>query len=265
ETLKRVFEAAGARRQSCAIGSVKSVIGHTKRAAGAAGLIKVAKALYHKILPPTLHVEKPNSKIGFPDSPFYVNTEARPWVGLKLDQPRRAGVRAFGFGGTNFHALLEEYRGDFMNSCLEDSLNEWPAELLVWALHSPEQLLHAVRSLEQTLAGGANPPLRDLAYTLWQSARETSGPNLPIVASGIEELRPKLRRVLESLERQVAIPVKDCRGVYLIDQPLAKSGKVAFLFPGQGSQYPGMLADLAMHFSEVRESFELADRVLDGK
>jgi acyl transferase domain-containing protein/NAD(P)H-dependent flavin oxidoreductase YrpB (nitropropane dioxygenase family)/NAD(P)-dependent dehydrogenase (short-subunit alcohol dehydrogenase family)/acyl carrier protein len=265
ETLKRVFEAAGARRQSCAIGSVKSMIGHTKRAAGAAGLIKVAKALYHKILPPTLHVERPNPKIGFSESPFYVNTEARPWIGLTADQPRRAGVSAFGFGGTNFHAVLEEYRGDFITAHREAPADEWPAELLLWARRSPEQLLDSIRSVDQLLAGGANPSLRDLAYTLWQAARDDSTPKLAIVASSIEDLRPKLARVRQALERQEAISLNDPNGVYLIDRPLATSGKVAFLFPGQGSQYPGMLADLAMHFSEARESFESADRVLDGK
>jgi acyl transferase domain-containing protein/NAD(P)H-dependent flavin oxidoreductase YrpB (nitropropane dioxygenase family)/NAD(P)-dependent dehydrogenase (short-subunit alcohol dehydrogenase family) len=265
ETLKRVFEAAGARRQSCAIGSVKSMIGHTKRAAGAAGLIKVAKALYHKILPPTLHVVKSNSKFAFDESPFYVNTEARPWVGLEADQPRRAGVSAFGFGGTNFHAVLEEYHCDFMNSQLEAPINEWPAELLVWARHSPEQLLQAILALERGLANVANPSLRDLAYSLWQSAREDTEPKLAIVATSIEDLRPKLAKVREALERQAELAINDYRGIYLIDRPLAKSGKVAFLFPGQGSQYPGMLAELAIHFSEVRESFELADRALDGR
>jgi len=265
ETLKRVFEAAGAGRRSCAVGSVKSMIGHTKRAAGAAGLIKVAKALYHKILPPTLHVETPNSKIDFAESPFYVNTEARPWLGLKAGQPRRAGVSAFGFGGTNFHAVLEEYQGDFMNSRLEAPASEWPAELLVWARRSPEELLKAIRSLEQTLVRGVNPSLRDLAYSLWQSAKEDSGPKLAIVASSIEDLLPKLAQARESLERRAGIAINDYRGVYLIDQPLAKSGKIAFLFPGQGSQYPGMLADLAMRFSIVRESFELADHTLNGR
>ncbi|HKP84887.1 MAG TPA: SDR family oxidoreductase, partial [Blastocatellia bacterium] len=197
--------------------------------------------------------------------PFYVNTEARPWVGLDPDQPRRAGVSAFGFGGTNFHAVLEEYRGDFISSRQEAPANEWPAELLLWSRRSPEQLLHSVRSVEQLLAGGASPSLRDISYTLWQAAREDSGAKLAIVASSIEDLRVKLARVREALERQGEVSLSDQKGVYLIDRPLAACGKVAFLFPGQGSQYPGMLADLAMYFSEAREAFELADRALEGK
>ncbi len=91
-----------------ALGSVKSQIGHTKAAAGIAGLIKTALALHHKVLPPTINVTKPSPKFDFDQSAFYVNIEARPWL-RNGDTPRRAGVSAFGFGGTNFHAVLEEY------------------------------------------------------------------------------------------------------------------------------------------------------------
>ena len=292
ETLKRVFEAAGAERQSCAIGSVKSMIGHTKRAAGAAGLIKVAKALYHKILPPTIHVEKPNSKIGFPESPFYVNTETRPWVESSPGQPRRAGVSAFGFGGTNFHAVLEEYSDDFVISDPPAASNDWPAELFLWSRSSREQLLETIGSIEQLLAGTVTSSLRDLAYTLWQAwerrhpacissetvrwpgrqdtcaprpAEEDSNASLAIVASSIDDLRQKLSRARAALQRSEADSIVDHTGIYFSDRPIAKTGKLAFLFPGQGSQYPGMLADLAVHFPEVREQIERADRALAGK
>ena len=101
QALTTVFSQAEASRQSCAIGSVKSMIGHTKCTAGAAGLVKAALALHHSVLPPTLGVEKPNSRAKFSESPFFVNTESRPWL-APSGQPRRAGVSAFGFGGTNF-------------------------------------------------------------------------------------------------------------------------------------------------------------------
>jgi 3-oxoacyl-(acyl-carrier-protein) synthase/acyl carrier protein len=91
----------------CALGSVKSQIGHTKAAAGAAGLIKVVLALHHKVLPPTIKVKNPLPPLREEDCPFYVNTEARPWF-ASGSHPRRAGVSAFGFGGSNFHCLLEE-------------------------------------------------------------------------------------------------------------------------------------------------------------
>jgi 3-oxoacyl-(acyl-carrier-protein) synthase/acyl carrier protein/NAD(P)-dependent dehydrogenase (short-subunit alcohol dehydrogenase family) len=91
----------------CALGSVKSQIGHTKAAAGVAGLIKAILSLHHKVLPPTIKVKNPLDPLKSTECPFYLNTEARPWL-AKSAHPRRAGVSAFGFGGSNFHCLLEE-------------------------------------------------------------------------------------------------------------------------------------------------------------
>ena len=105
--LKEVF--GEAEEPWCAIGSIKSQIGHTKAAAGSAGLIKAAMALYNKTLPPTIKVKQPQETVTASGSPFYVNTEARPWI-PRADHPRRAGVSALGFGGSNFHCLLEEYQ-----------------------------------------------------------------------------------------------------------------------------------------------------------
>ena len=90
-----------------ALGSVKSNIGHLKGAAGAAGNLKTALALHQKVLPPSVHCERPNPDIDFAHSPLFVNTELRPWETAMVC--RRAGVSAFGFGGTNFHAVIEEY------------------------------------------------------------------------------------------------------------------------------------------------------------
>src|SRR5581483_6447482 len=108
EALKRVFGEREADLPRCALGSVKSMIAHTMPAAGAAGLIKTALALHHKVLPPTLNCAAPNPKLGLERSPFYINTEVRPWV-HGGPAPRRAGVNAFGFGGINGHVVLEEY------------------------------------------------------------------------------------------------------------------------------------------------------------
>ncbi|MEV6787064.1 beta-ketoacyl synthase N-terminal-like domain-containing protein, partial [Streptomyces sp. NPDC051098] len=96
-------------RQYAAVGSVKSQIGHTKAAAGAAGLIKLALSLHHKVLPPTINVDEPNPAIDFASGPFYVNTEARPWIRDPERPKRRAAISSFGFGGTNFHMVLEEH------------------------------------------------------------------------------------------------------------------------------------------------------------
>jgi len=108
-TLISLFSSLGLPEGSIGLGSVKSNIGHLKSAAGAAGILKAALALHHKILPPTANFERPNPGIDFAHSPFTILTAARPWD-VKEGQVRRAGVSAFGFGGTNFHAVLEEYR-----------------------------------------------------------------------------------------------------------------------------------------------------------
>lgn len=263
ETLKRVFGAAGALQQSCAIGSVKSMIGHTKCAAGVAGLIKVALALYHQVLPPTLGVEQPNSRIGFEESPFYVNSEARPWLNGVGDHPRRAGVSAFGFGGTNFHVVVEEYTGDYLPR--PATKQHWPSELFLWTAPSRHELAAALVALEQALIHGANPELHDLAYAVYETYRPSNPAAsvcLAIVAVALDDLLNKLSTVSTWLADAGSLHLHDPRGIYYSEQPLAREGKVAFLFPGQGSQYPNMLRDLAIAFGEVRETLERADDVL---
>jgi len=270
EALSQVIEEARAAPQSCAIGSVKSMIGHTKSTAGVAGLIKTALALYYHVLPPTLGVQTPNPKMRHIECPLYINSEPRPWLqgdGL----PRRAGVSAFGFGGTNFHAVLEEYTGDYMVPAAGSPLQNRPAELLIWRVKSRRGLLDAIDSLEKALAEGARPPLPDLAYSLYRAAEVDTGPagqpaaTLALVAASLEDLGAKLALVRDSLTRSADVRLVDPRGVYFSEQPLAHQAKIAFLFPGQGSQYPDMLRDLAIDFTEVREQFERADRALSGK
>jgi acyl transferase domain-containing protein/NAD(P)H-dependent flavin oxidoreductase YrpB (nitropropane dioxygenase family)/short-subunit dehydrogenase len=264
ETLTRVFGAAGAQRQACAIGSVKSMIGHTKCTAGVAGLMKVALALHHKVLPPTLNVERPDLKANLPQSPFFVNTDVRPW--LEPDgHPRRAGVSAFGFGGTNFHAVLEEYTEDIPSSARPAVSDRLPSELCVWHADSRGELLADVEHLEKALGGPTPLRLADLAFSLWKGARRSAPRTLAVVASTIEDLRAKLAAARESLASG-APAIADPRGIYFTETPLGEGeGRVAFLFPGQGSQYPGMLRDLAARIPDVRLAFERADRALRGR
>jgi acyl transferase domain-containing protein len=112
--VKALTQVFGARRGGLpwsALGSVKSMVGHLMPASGAAGLIKTALALHHKVLPPTLHVDEPNPDLELEKTPFYINVETRPWIHGRHDVPRRAGINSFGFGGINAHAILEEYAG----------------------------------------------------------------------------------------------------------------------------------------------------------
>jgi acyl transferase domain-containing protein len=109
--LTQVFGGRRGSAPTCAVGSIKSMIGHCRAAAGTAGIIKATLALHHKILPPTLQCDEPNPDLKLERTPFYINTETRPWIRPSGGAPRRAGVSAMGFGGIDAHCVLEEYPG----------------------------------------------------------------------------------------------------------------------------------------------------------
>ncbi|MEZ5121765.1 MAG: SDR family NAD(P)-dependent oxidoreductase [Solirubrobacterales bacterium] len=257
QTLRRAFESAGAPPRACALGSVKSMIGHTKCAAGVAGLVKASLALHHKVLPPTINVERPNPRIGFADSPFHVNTQTRPWVHA-ADHPRRAGVSAFGFGGTNFHCVVEEYRGGYRPADAPCPWPEWDAEVAVLSASDPAALRAHARRILDALDAGAAPALRDLAAALWREVRPEHGERAAIVAADLAELSAGLRQ----LAAGGSAPERT--GLHRREQPLGADAAVALLFPGQGSQHCDMLRDLAVAIPQVRAAFERADAVLAG-
>ena len=265
--LTRVFSAAGAPPASCALGSIKSMIGHTKSAAGVSGLLKVSLALYHKVLPPTLHVKKPNAKLREEGVPFFVNTEALPWVApLDPQQPRRAAVSSFGFGGTNFHVVLEEYDRNGPGALPEMApVDGWPSELAFLAAQSPQHLLAALDELDERVSRAPDTPVAALAAALCRAASLSPAQHvrLAVVASSTSDLRAKLADVRAAL-RAGKTQLSETRGVYLAvaNEP---AGKIAFLFPGQGSQYPGMLRDLGVYFPDIRHALETADRVTAGE
>ncbi|WP_405625717.1 SDR family NAD(P)-dependent oxidoreductase [Streptomyces sp. NBC_01396] len=225
-------------RQFAAVGSVKSQIGHTKAAAGAAGMIKLALALHHRLLPPTINVDRPNPAVDWTESPFYVGTRTRPWV-LDPSRPRRrAGVSSFGFGGTNFHVVLEEH-GDG-----GDLQVLFPVSR-VYAWHEPD-----MNSLVRAVADGADPRT---------DPAPAGHPRLALVARDDTELAEL--RALAATELQ-AKPTADAwshpKGIYF-RACAAPTGKVAALFAGQGSQYvePGRTAVLAL--PPLRAAFDRAN------
>ncbi len=262
KALIEVFNEFEAHPQSCAIGSVKSMIGHTKCAAGIGGLIKTALGLHHKVLPPTL-VDQPNPRINFEESPLYLNAEARPWI-HGADHPRYAGVSAFGFGGTNYHVVLQEYTGNFQDRT-PPAKRHWPAELFVFRKTTRDEIAKDVERVHKVLSGEHLPDLSRLALSLSDACPEdTSLPTLAVVAQSADDLGQKLAAALELLKSD-AKEKTDPRGIYFHMQPAERKGKVAFLFPGQGSQYPNMLAQTGTVLPEVREAFDKATRKLDGK
>jgi acyl transferase domain-containing protein/predicted hotdog family 3-hydroxylacyl-ACP dehydratase len=258
QSVTRVLAEQGAPVKSCAIGSVKSMIGHTKCTAGVAGLIKAALSLHYRVLPPTLHVEHPNPKAGLVDGPLYVNSETRPWIaGVN---PRRAAVSSFGFGGTNFHAVLEEYQGQASGE-LKPAARA--AELFLLAANTPAALAQRAKSfadqLKQVVAAEAEISLANLAYT-WhrRQAPPGDGPRVALVAQSVEQLLSQLDAVGQLPSTAAKLP----EGVFYTEKPHGPEGRVAYLFPGQGSQYPDMLRDLAIEFSEVSDAFAAADEVV---
>ncbi|MER5542567.1 SDR family NAD(P)-dependent oxidoreductase [Streptomyces sp. NPDC002589] len=242
--LAEVFSEAGAGTGGCALGSVKSQIGHTKCAAGLAGLIKTALALYTGVTPPTLHLERPNPAWAESDSPFAFHTRARPWTAPAAE--RLAGVSAFGFGGTNFHAVLAAHAEAVPP---RQTLDAWPAELFLFrgrdtaaAHRQAEELLRAAET------DGRPWRLRDLALAAARRADTSHEPvRAAVVARDTEELTGQLRRILAGEHDPAA-------GIHVAD-PV--DGATAFLFPGQGSQRPGMLADLLVHLPELRHYLDL--------
>lgn len=264
EALTTLFQETGLRGPTCAVGSVKSMIGHTKSTAGLAGMIKVALGLYHKVLPPTL-VDTPNPEISRNGSPIYVNSEARPWLRPDDRSARRAGVSAFGFGGTNFHAALEEYRDNYLPHAA--SRHNWPEEIILLRAGDRDGLLAEIDRLAQWLEAGNTPPLRHLAYTLYRRApaiQSDTWLTLALVASSPLDLRQMLAMAKEELLAGAEL-ILNPQGIYFAAEPLGREGKVAFLFPGQGSQYPNMLADLVMQFPQLGEPFEHANRLAAGQ
>ncbi len=261
QAVARVFGLRRGPLPTCAIGSVKSMIGHLMPAAGIAGLIKAALAVYHRVLPPTLHCERPHPRFELEKTPFYVNTETRPWVHGD-DTPRRAGVNAFGFGGINAHVILEEVPAATPEAEPPGS-PQWETEVCVLQGATRPELLEQAQQLARYLEEGREIRLRDLAYTL--NTRLRAGTvRLSVVASSADDLRSKLVRALQRLSDPACRQIKDPSGLYFFEEPLLVHGKLAFLFPGEASQYPDMLKDLCVNIPAVRAEFDSLDRIFLG-
>ncbi len=257
EAVQEVFGPRPALFPPCAIGSVKSMVGHLLPAAGAAGLIKAVLALYHKVLPPTLHCDDPNPRFDRGKGFFYVNTKVRPWIHGAGQYPRRAAVSAFGFGGINAHVVLEEHPGEGMPG--KGHLLEWDSELILVGGKDRDAVLGRLTAISEFLRARPHTELRDLAYTLYQEASPGEGPCLSLVVRSREDLAAKLESAAKRLADPKRKQIKDRKGLYYFEEPLDHGGKVVFLFPGEGSQYPDMLADLCVLFPAVRACFDRAD------
>jgi acyl transferase domain-containing protein/acyl carrier protein len=271
--------------KSVALGSVKSNIGHLKSAAGAAGLLKAALAVHDKVLPPSVHFERPNSGIDLARSPVYVNTELKPWT-VAADGVRRAGVSAFGFGGTNFHVVLEEHiphklTGNGKRSAAVSNLEPVTAEGGAMNASSVSQTSHAELSDKAPLRGalviGADSAA-SIAARLWPVQKAAAAGNAPIPVRPAEsDLRAPERLAIDYADA-ADLAEKSSKALQALaaDQPaiwkaLRAQGifrghgpapKVAFLYTGQGSQYVNMMQPLRAIEPIVAETFAEADRVM---
>ncbi|HKX31916.1 MAG TPA: SDR family NAD(P)-dependent oxidoreductase, partial [Blastocatellia bacterium] len=219
--LTKAFRSSTEAKSFCAIGSVKSNIGHLDKAAGATGLIKTALALQHRQIPPSLHFESPNPEIDFENSPFYVNTRLLNWE--SYGRPRRAGINSLGMGGTNAHVVLEEA------PVREPSGESRPWQLLVLSAKTESALERMRMNLSDSLRQRSETRLADAAFTL-QTGRRVFNHRLVAVCQD----RDQAVRALEDLPPdQTWSRVEDVR-----------KRPVAFMFPGLGEHYADMAGGL---------------------
>ncbi len=232
--LTQAFHADTHMKSFCALGSVKSNIGHLDAAAGVAGLIKTVLALKHAQLPPSLHYERPNPKIDFAASPFFINDRLIDWK--QGDTPRRAGVSSFGIGGTNAHVVVEE-------APLRDSSTapNRPLHLLLLSAKTGSALNTATANLTHYLKRNDKADLADVAYTL-QVGRQGFGHRRALVCKDRAD-------ALTALEQPDA-----SRLLTLFQEP--RHRPVVFMFPGQGSQYTGMARELYRNEPVFREHID---------
>ncbi|HEY7309496.1 MAG TPA: beta-ketoacyl synthase N-terminal-like domain-containing protein [Gemmataceae bacterium] len=266
-TLSRVFAPHTDERQYVAVGSVKSMIGHTKTVAGLASLIKSALALQQRVLPPTIGIETPNRTIDLAQSPFYLNTETRPWMEEKGEQPRRAAVSSFGFGGTNFHVVLEEYDGPSVGPASQAGQPNWTpraAELFVFQRASRAELMSDLQQFQEQLGEAATDDLAGLAAAVFTAeskrTRSSGGSRLALVAASVEDLRQKIHKALALLPERAEL--NDPSGIYHSEAPAVPASQVCFLYPGQGSQSVNMLRDLSSSCRWCHDLFLEANRLL---
>jgi len=273
---------------SVALGSVKSNIGHLKGAAGAAGLLKTALALRDKVLPPSVHCEHPSPDIDFAHSPLYVNTELKPWA-VPADTPRRAGVSAFGFGGTNFHLVLEEHIPHRLtgNGKRSVAVGTVPHTAISEAIMNAKEF--SPTSASSVSATAFKAPLRGalligaasesaLAERLRLVIKDAQVGRAPAPAAPAEaDLRAPERLAIDYVDASdLADKSAKARKALAANQPVVwkalraqgifrghgPAPKVAFLYTGQGSQYVNMLRQLYTTEPIVAESFAEADRVM---
>ncbi|NNF99278.1 MAG: SDR family NAD(P)-dependent oxidoreductase [Desulfobacteraceae bacterium] len=258
QALTRVFATNGSNGHRRALGSVKSMIGHAKAAAGSAGLIKAALGIHHKVLPPTLKADTPDDKLNIPDSPFYLNTRKRPWFS-RNGHPRRAGISAFGFGGSNYHVAIEEYHPQKQQVSWDGSV-----EIIALGARDHNSLSASLNSLADEITVTSIEKLPVVAATSRKHFNTGAQYRLLMVVRNAHDRREWLRKT----EAAKALLQNDPDNKGGSDAEIFfgsgnEPGRIACMFPGQGSQYVNMGLDLACMFPEAFGAIETANEYYD--
>lgn len=252
DALEQIYRKANAEDTWCAIGSVKSMIGHTKSAAGVAGMIKTIMALKHKVLPPTIKVDQPLASLEPGKAPIYINTTKRPWVASD-SHPRRAALSAFGFGGSNFHCVLEE---------AEDNNAEidWDGRVLLIALSadSKEDLTEQLNAIDDKQSWSEHRAFAANTCATFDAKKKHR--LILVIEKNKSDFQTLIHNSLKMLTEESSknfwqLPIGAC---YASGEHKHKTG---LLFPGQGTQYVGMLRDLACQFPQFNDVLSNANAV----
>ena len=285
-----------------AVGSIKSQIGHLKAAAGIAGVIKAILALHNNTIPPSAGFETPNPTVEWGNIPFYVPTKAADWKSPQ-NNPRRAGISSFGFGGTNFHIALEAFDLPYHQNLVLESTTalhndtpvatETPAILDVTA--KPSMTHEELKSIEGGLlllsASGlaelseklgrvsfegpsfdVDPRGRRLSIELFNASKfsKSDSHRMAIIATSWQEFDKRVALALKAMDDKSKWGFLQAQGVMITDEPiLPEESKIAHMYPGQGSQYVGMTFDLFKRYTSVQKVWQKSDEtmvdVLDGE
>jgi acyl transferase domain-containing protein len=256
--LNALFSENNAQKQHIALGSVKSQIGHTKAAAGTAGIIKASLALHHKVLPATINVEQPNKNLNIENSPLYINSETRPWMPRADGIKRRAGISSFGFGGTNFHIVLEEYQSQQAG---QYRLNEVPQTIVISATDKAA-LKQSLTTWKTKLA--VSDDLQAYAFNALVVENPLSTPEQKrarcgFVAKNAQQAVQLIEQIVTAFSLDDSTAWSKPTGIYYRESGLETQGKVVALFSGQGSQYVNMGRDLSCNFPSMLDTSALMD------
>ncbi len=259
-SLSDYFAQYDTQKQHIALGSVKSQIGHTKAAAGAASLIKTALALHHKILPATINITEPNPKLNIENSSFYLNTQTRPWIKAEGETPRRAGVSSFGFGGTNYHVVLEEYEPEQESSY---RLHGGASEVLLFGATHAELIAKLEATFHNLQANDGDRYYAQLVLECKSLAIPKTAARIGFVAENLAEACKLLQVSIDLLKSKSGVTAwEHPQGIYYRAGGIDVGGKVVALFSGQGSQYLEMGREAVMNFPSLRSLYGKMDNLL---